>query len=944
MDGSSKSTLTGNDIDCSSLTQNQHGSIVSPNQSVINQLSVLPDEAGGKDRVLADTLSQILNAPMPLGPSIKYLDDPTKLIQPTTNADSSQLTLGSSSTFNVNPPSTTTLSSPVLDQKIEERECTSAGSVPGMNIDQVASSIINSASLDVSVGPSTVETYSGKSGPLGGEDSFPIGTENIMDQISPPMVLPDLHVAMAEGMAVDKAADEDGNNDGGIKQSIAIASGIQSTVSDVEQHIADTSCPGSRHSAQPQQDITTHTTSNSGVTSVVQSGHEKNTSSVRLPSFQPSALNLPKNGPIISKTKNGPIISKTQQGGSGNAITQTATTKTVSANSVALQGNLPRSTSVTYPSPSISATTALPLLPAVTMSAPKLTSTVSSINSQASASTTSRFPPPFSVTPLGCPSTASSSSSSLTSITPLASGTTTSTSQSVNTSTTAAMLAKGLNLPLLQFLHLNFPSLKIKDLQDVLSINSLLTQVLKHQINPTSTVNAQQPSTEAAAKVHQSTSNLGAVLTTSTSNRLKSAETNVSSARFMLPKPTLLSSVTSAAVGTSTRSAVQSGLFVPSRTVSTTAKTSSALLSSPSASIAGLSDGKGITTGLLKADRKPVGHSTAQLDAGSLGINVELLTKQSSSLLSTLGSASPVPVPSSSSSRKAVLVQILNKTTSSDKSVTTSVTTTPPSRNPIMIPRMKPLSKSPLILNRHNRLLNPIARSTLPLSTSTSTTTTAGQATTPVSSLCVSLSLPAFRSSPQEPQKRKTPSRKSAHSTSQILNMDSNQLLSRTVVQPADSEAMEVDVGQPVQKQELPKHLKDHSYSLYNPEEGEKQRLNSENLSFLCSIPPARLSYAPQVPDSPSTLHKLLKVLPKKNSRQSPPRGRARPNKGKGIKKVGNRSGKAAREKVKKSELIPNLEALSDDGSSTDQSDLEESSRKVGYACITIIWYMCTVT
>ena len=884
MDGSSKSTLTGNDIDCSSLTQNQHGSIVSPNQSVINQLSVLPDEAGGKDRVLADTLSQILNAPMPLGPSIKYLDDPTKLIQPTTNADSSQLTLG-------------------------------------------------------------------KSGPLGGED---IGTENIMDQISPPMVLPDLHVAMAEGMAVDKAADEDGNNDGGIKQSIAIASGIQSTVSDVEQHIADTSCPGSRHSAQPQQDITTHTTSNSGVTSVVQSGHEKNTSSVRLPSFQPSALNLPKNGPIISKT---------QQGGSGNAITQTATTKTVSANSVALQGNLPRSTSVTYPSPSISATTALPLLPAVTMSAPKLTSTVSSINSQASASTTSRFPPPFSVTPLGCPSTASSSSSSLTSITPLgcpstassssssltsitplASGTTTSTSQSVNTSTTAAMLAKGLNLPLLQFLHLNFPSLKIKDLQDVLSINSLLTQVLKHQINPTSTVNAQQPSTEAAAKVHQSTSNLGAVLTTSTSNRLKSAETNVSSARFMLPKPTLLSSVTSAAVGTSTRSAVQSGLFVPSRTVSTTAKTSSALLSSPSASIAGLSDGKGITTGLLKADRKPVGHSTAQLDAGSLGINVELLTKQSSSLLSTLGSASPVPVPSSSSSRKAVLVQILNKTTSSDKSVTTSVTTTPPSRNPIMIPRMKPLSKSPLILNRHNRLLNPIARSTLPLSTSTSTTTTAGQATTPVSSLCVSLSLPAFRSSPQEPQKRKTPSRKSAHSTSQILNMDSNQLLSRTVVQPADSEAMEVDVGQPVQKQELPKHLKDHSYSLYNPEEGEKQRLNSENLSFLCSIPPARLSYAPQVPDSPSTLHKLLKVLPKKNSRQSPPRGRARPNKGKGIKKVGNRSGKAAREKVKKSELIPNLEALSDDGSSTDQSDLEESSRKVGYACITIIWYMCTVT
>ena len=91
--------------------------------------------------------------------------------------------------------------------------------------------------------------------------------------------------------------------------------------------------------------------------------------------------------------------------------------------------------------------------------------------------------------------------------------------------------------------------------------------------------------------------------------------------------------------------------------------------------------------------------------------------------------------------------------------------------------------------------------------------------------------------------------------------------LAKTLVEPVDAEPMDVDVGEPFQILELPPHLRDHSYSRYNPEEGEriiKQR--SQNIRVFSGIPPARVSYAPPLPDSPDTLYKLLKILPKKTS------------------------------------------------------------------------------
>lgn len=81
-----------------------------------------------------------------------------------------------------------------------------------------------------------------------------------------------------------------------------------------------------------------------------------------------------------------------------------------------------------------------------------------------------------------------------------------------------------------------------------------------------------------------------------------------------------------------------------------------------------------------------------------------------------------------------------------------------------------------------------------------------------------------------------------------LKNLQLPKELTRTIVQPADSEMMEVDVGQPLLSLNLPTHLKDHSCSLYNPEEGERiVKTRTAGIRITSTIPPARLSYAPQV-------------------------------------------------------------------------------------------------
>ena len=81
------------------------------------------------------------------------------------------------------------------------------------------------------------------------------------------------------------------------------------------------------------------------------------------------------------------------------------------------------------------------------------------------------------------------------------------------------------------------------------------------------------------------------------------------------------------------------------------------------------------------------------------------------------------------------------------------------------------------------------------------------------------------------------------------------QLSQILVDQEVVTEEMEVDVGKPLYMVELPVHLHDHTYSFYNPEEGEKMGALTGMSAALKSsrgastIPPARVSYAPQVRD-----------------------------------------------------------------------------------------------
>ena len=85
------------------------------------------------------------------------------------------------------------------------------------------------------------------------------------------------------------------------------------------------------------------------------------------------------------------------------------------------------------------------------------------------------------------------------------------------------------------------------------------------------------------------------------------------------------------------------------------------------------------------------------------------------------------------------------------------------------------------------------------------------------------------------------------------------------VVKPVELEPMDIDVGS-VTPMEFPPHLADHTYCIYNPTIASRSRSIPDRL---ITIPSERLSYAPEVPDSPKTLFKLLKVMPKKSSSTS---------------------------------------------------------------------------
>lgn len=86
----------------------------------------------------------------------------------------------------------------------------------------------------------------------------------------------------------------------------------------------------------------------------------------------------------------------------------------------------------------------------------------------------------------------------------------------------------------------------------------------------------------------------------------------------------------------------------------------------------------------------------------------------------------------------------------------------------------------------------------------------------------------------------------------------------KDVIEPIEQEPAFIDVvGETPPPLDLPPHLKDHTYCIYNPTVQATPRSVPE---VIPTIPQERLSYAPEIPDSPRTLYKLLKVLPKKSN------------------------------------------------------------------------------
>ena len=896
MEDTGESTLSGSDFPA---TNHEHKSGVDrSNDGVPDQLSVVnaePSTAEGS--ILVDTLSQLLHAtPGVLDPSLGLLDDPASLIQSNLSIDSSllaSLTAGSTTTGDKGCPASGLTVTEDGGTGCDAVEQLAPGALTELNISQLASSLMDLPLLSIPTA---------KGGSLLADSDF---QGSIMDQISPPTILPDLNMAMAEGLAV-------------VASTVEQMSGLPATEGDSTEQVIPVAA-----SAVPS------------VSSAVFPGSLP----AEVVPVDPSAALPVQQGSIAPQVQHsGPNIAEKSSSIAASAsttLTAPATTPYLSSSSPVAHGMRPQGptsgTKMVYtPEASLLQSTSLSAVPQSVSVAASLSNTASAIGLSRTVTSVgaamSQFPPPCAVTPLTRSSL--STPSSLPTALPPQQTSSSLTSQAVGSSSSASTLAKGLNLPLLQFLNLNFPSLKIKDLQDVLSINTLLTQVLKQQLNSSSSPAVSLQQLTETSRVGQSTPKASfPTIPSVTTVQSSSGGSRVAGTPFMLSKP----GSSPAASGASLRLGIQTGSSLSSQPASSLGVASSSKPLFPFTS--------GATQLRITAAGKAVDHNT-QLASTGLGINVDLLSKQSSSLLSTL--ASPTAATSTSAgNRKAVLVQILNKTQSTTP---TTVTTTPPSKEPILIPRMKSLSKSPLILNRHSRSQSPSLSTSSPTTTvspvarSRTLTSASSNPSTPVSSLCVSLSLPALKGSQQEQteKRRRMPLRKSAHQTTTDTSQ-SHQQLSRTVVQPAESEAMEVDVGQPVQKMKLPKHLKDHSYSLYNPEEAEKHRLlSARNFSFVSSIPPTRLSYAPQVPDSPSTFHKLLKVLPKKNSRQlqSPPHSsRGFGRRGRGGRRGGRGQNRGrGKGSTKKPGLTPTLEPVSEP-SSSDQSDSEELSRKVKTYC-----------
>ena len=463
------------------------------------------------------------------------------------------------------------------------------------------------------------------------------------------------------------------------------------------------------------------------------------------------------------------------------------------------------SSSSSAPLPLVVTSAPLPKSTAV-KTASVATSTLSqSVQPQKQATATSA-----AVSGVGTPPTATPTSSTARVETPRATTTTATATPSATPAAvvgsvqtdTATTAPKGLNLPILQFLQANFPALQLGD-----SSKPGIFQVhtlLAHVLQQQQQL--QQLQQQAQQQVQKAVASGQPLPTSSMSAGKSSKPAGTSGSSISTPSPPPITAIPSPAQPVKPVQPATTRLNQPAKVVQPAVSTG--LTKTPTTSSPSLSTSRPSAKSAKQRSPMPVfAQILPQLTTGGA---TKITISQG-----VVGRPSPVVVPKQ------------------PKNVAGGFT------SPLLLARQKTKVAPPLAsvpTPSHSRSLLP------PTNASTTTVTLAS---TPLST-----------------------ARKEAGSARMSTRTAAKQHhLAKTLVEPVDAEPMDVDVGEPFQILELPPHLKDHSYSRYNPEEGERiLKQQAQNIRVFSGIPPARVSYAPPLPDSPNTLYKLLKVLPKKNS------------------------------------------------------------------------------
>jgi len=196
----------------------------------------------------------------------------------------------------------------------------------------------------------------------------------------------------------------------------------------------------------------------------------------------------------------------------------------------------------------------------------------------------------------------------------------------------------------------------------------------------------------------------------------------------------------------------------------------------------------------------------------------------------TIGSVvKNLSISTSSAPSSTSALSVVASKSDSPQSVSKATITLPGFTSPLVLSRQRDSSgTAPTILTTIPGLsstqLVPVTRSSVP--------PTSGGATT----------ASVAANAPSNGGSKRTAAKRQRAQLSQVL-----------VDQEVATEGMELDVGKPLHMVELPDHLVDHTYSFYNPEEGEKvgpflgRSAVVKSSRGASTIPPARVSYAPQV-------------------------------------------------------------------------------------------------